>query len=80
MGNDHKPDLRLNELERFHKTSSQPALEAHSYCEVPAGRGGGGLRWTRPFAPLGLSFTKDLAQPVDDLCLPVEGLLGGARA
>ena len=53
MGNDDKPDLRLNELERFRKTSSRLALEAHSHCEVPAGCGGVVLRWTRPGAPLG---------------------------
>src|SRR6516225_2573710 len=69
MGNDDKPDLRLNELERFRKTSSRLALEAHSHCEVPAGCGGVVLRWTRPGAPLGVAFSKYFAQPVDDLSL-----------
>ena len=69
MGNDDKPDLRLNDLERFRKTSSRLALEAHSHCEVPAGCGGVVLRWTRPGAPLGVSFSKYFTQSVDDLCL-----------
>ncbi len=69
MGNDDKPDLRLNELTRFRKTSSRLALEAHSHCEVPAGCGGVVLRWTRPGAPLGVSFLSYFAGPVDDLCL-----------
>jgi hypothetical protein len=69
MGNDDKPDLRLNELERFRKASSHLALEAHSHCEVPAGCGGVVLRWTRPGAPIGISFSKYFARPVEDLCL-----------
>jgi hypothetical protein len=69
MGNDDKPDLRLNELERFRKTSSRLALEAHSHCEVPAGCGGVVLRWRRPGAPLRLSFWTYFARPVDDLSL-----------
>lgn len=69
MGNEDNRDLRLNELERFRKTSSRLALEAHSHCEVPAGCGGVVLRWTRRDAPIGLAFSKYLAQPVNDLCL-----------
>jgi hypothetical protein len=69
MGSEDKPGLRLNELERFRKTSSRLALEAHSSCEVPAGCGGVVLRWTRPGAPLGVTFSKYFARPVDDLCL-----------
>jgi hypothetical protein len=69
MGSDDKPELRLNELERFRKTSSRLVLEAHSHCEVPAGCGGVVLRWRRPGAPLGIVLAKYLARPVDDLCL-----------
>jgi hypothetical protein len=69
MGNNDKPDLRLNELQRFRKASSRLALEAHTHCEVPAGCGGVVLRWTRPGAPVGISFSKYFARPVDDLCL-----------
>jgi hypothetical protein len=69
MGKDDTPGLRLNELERFRKTSSRLALEAHGHCEVPAGCGGVVLRWTRPGAPFGVTFAKYFARPVEDLCL-----------
>lgn len=69
MGKDDKSDLRVNELERFRKTSSRLALEAHSHCEVPAGCGGVVLRWIRPGAPLGISVAKYFAGAVEDLCL-----------
>jgi hypothetical protein len=69
MGSDDDPVLRLNELNRFRKTSSRMALEAHSHCEVPAGCGGVVLRWTSPGAPLGVTLSKYFARPVDDLCL-----------
>lgn len=49
-------DLRLNELQRYRKTSDRLALEVHSHCEVPAGCGGVVLRWRHPGAPLGLSL------------------------
>ncbi|HEX8699439.1 MAG TPA: hypothetical protein VF815_11425, partial [Myxococcaceae bacterium] len=46
-------DLRLNELNRYRKTSGKLALEVHSHCEVPAGCGGAVLRWRRPGADIG---------------------------
>ncbi len=49
-------DLRLNELQRYRKTSDRLALEVHSHCEVPAGCGGVVLRWRRPGAPIGISL------------------------
>jgi len=49
-------DLRLNELQRYRKTSSRLALEVHSHCEEPAGCGGVVLRWRRPGAPIGISL------------------------
>ena len=51
-----RDDLRLNELQRYRKTSSRLALEVHSHCEVPAGCGGVVLRWRRPGAPVGISL------------------------
>jgi hypothetical protein len=62
-------ELRLNELERFRKTSSRLALEAHGSCEVPAGCGGVVLRWRRPGAPIGLSFSKYIEPAPSDICL-----------
>jgi hypothetical protein len=61
--------LRLNELQRFRKTSTRLALEAHSHCEVPAGCGGVVLRWRRAGAPIGLSFSKFVAGTADDFCI-----------
>lgn len=49
-------DLRLNELNRYRKTSSRLALEVHGSCEVPAGCGGAVLRWRRPGANIGLTL------------------------
>lgn len=57
-------DLRLNELNRYRKTSSKLALEVHGSCEVPAGCGGAVLRWRRPGANIGLvllSYVKGLS-------------------
>lgn len=53
--------LRLNGLARFRKHSSSLALEAYTNCEVPAGCGGVVLRWRRPGAPIGLSFSSHVA-------------------
>jgi hypothetical protein len=49
-------DLRLNELQRYRKTSGRLALKVHSHCEVPAGCGGVVLRWRRPGAPIGIAL------------------------
>lgn len=51
-----RDDLKLNELQRYRKTSNRLALEVHSSCEVPAGCGGVVLRWRRPGAPVGISL------------------------
>ena len=69
MAEGDESELRLNELERFRKTSSRLALEAHGSCEVPAGCGGVVLRWRRPGAPIGLSFSKYMAPAANDICL-----------
>ncbi|WP_224242198.1 hypothetical protein [Hyalangium gracile] len=53
-------DLRLNELQRYRKTSSRLALEVHSHCEVPAGCGGAVLRWRKPDADLGITLSSYL--------------------
>jgi hypothetical protein len=63
------PDLRLNDLARFRKTSTRLALEVHSHCEVPAGCGGVVLRWRRPDAPIGLSISKYFGGQVDAMFL-----------
>lgn len=66
---DDESGLRVNELQRFRKTSSRLALEAHGSCEVPAGCGGVVLRWRRPGAPIGLSFSKYIAPSTDEIFL-----------
>lgn len=69
MADGDETGLRLNELQRFRKTSSRLALEAHGSCEVPAGCGGVVLRWRRPEGPIGLSFSLYVAHAPDDICL-----------
>lgn len=49
-----KRDLALNDLSRYKKTSNRLVLEDYSHCEVPAGCGGGILRWIDPAASLPL--------------------------
>lgn len=43
-----KRDLVVNELARYQKSSERLVLEEYSSCEVPAGCGGGILRWIDP--------------------------------
>ena len=74
MAEGDESGLRLNELQRFRKTSSRLALEAHGSCEVPAGCGGVVLRWRRPGAAVGLSFSTYVEPETDDICLDGEKL------
>jgi hypothetical protein len=64
-----RDDLRLNELQRYQKTSNRLALEVHSHCEVPAGCGGVVLRWRRPDAEIGIAFTSYLSAPSEGFFL-----------
>jgi len=64
-----RDDLRLNELQRYRKTSSQLALEVHSHCEVPAGCGGVVLRWRRPDASIGISLLTYMSGPFEGFLL-----------
>ncbi|MBK8258060.1 MAG: hypothetical protein IPK82_36010 [Polyangiaceae bacterium] len=48
--------LSLNELARYEKASSRLVLEEYSSCEVPAGCGGGILRWIDPSQAIPLVF------------------------
>ncbi|MFO0592404.1 MAG: hypothetical protein U0441_32975 [Polyangiaceae bacterium] len=43
-----KRDLVVNDLSRYQKASGRLVLEDYSHCEVPAGCGGGILRWIDP--------------------------------
>jgi hypothetical protein len=49
-----KKDLVINDLARFEKASERLVLEEYSSCEVPAGCGGGILRWIDPLDALPL--------------------------
>lgn len=64
-----RDDLRLNELQRYRKTSNRLALEVHSHCEVPAGCGGVVLRWRRPGADIGIAFSSYLSAPSEGFFL-----------
>lgn len=49
-----KRDLVVNDLARYAKSSERLVLEEYSSCEVPAGCGGGILRWIDPAEALPL--------------------------
>jgi hypothetical protein len=51
-----KRDLVVNDLERYTKSSDRLVLEDYSSCEVPAGCGGGILRWIDPLEALPLTL------------------------
>lgn len=51
-----KRDLALNDLSRYKKASNRLVLEDYSHCEVPAGCGGGILRWIDPQTSLPLKM------------------------
>lgn len=51
-----KRELVLNDLARYEKASPRLVLEEYSSCEVPAGCGGGILRWIDPQEALPLSL------------------------
>ena len=51
-----KRDLRVNDLSRYKKSSERLVLEDYSHCEVPAGCGGGILRWIDPSVSLPLKM------------------------
>lgn len=51
-----KRDLAVNDLSRYEKSSQRLVLEEYSSCEVPAGCGGGILRWIDPLEALPLTF------------------------
>lgn len=51
-----EPELKLNSLARFSKTSPALVLEEYSSCEVPAGCGGVVLRWCNPNEPIPMAI------------------------
>lgn len=51
-----KRDLVVNDLSRYEKSSERLVLEDYSSCEVPAGCGGGILRWIDPREALPLKL------------------------
>ncbi|WP_437318311.1 hypothetical protein [Sorangium sp. So ce385] len=51
-----KRDLVVNDLARYEKSSERLVLEDYSSCEVPAGCGGGILRWIDPQEALPLTL------------------------
>lgn len=51
-----KRDLVVNDLSRYEKSSARLVLEDYSSCEVPAGCGGGILRWIDPREALPLTL------------------------
>ncbi|AUX24586.1 uncharacterized protein SOCEGT47_051250 [Sorangium cellulosum] len=51
-----KRELVVNDLARYEKSSQRLVLEDYSSCEVPAGCGGGILRWIDPQEALPLSL------------------------
>lgn len=51
-----KRDLVVNDLARYEKASERLVLEDYSSCEVPAGCGGGILRWIDPREALPLTL------------------------
>ena len=51
-----KRDLVVNDLSRYKKASGRLVLEDYSHCEVPAGCGGGILRWIDPASKVPLKM------------------------
>lgn len=51
-----KRDVAVNDLARYEKSSDRLVLESYSHCEVPAGCGGGILRWIDPDESLPLTL------------------------